>query len=425
MSAREKGRVTIKRKVESMSTLGWVDFSSTDREQVSKILAMLREKGTLDELGIGQIRDAYADLLFPGFSTIQTRAKYLITVPRILRDYHHLTKAEKKRIRLEAYLKERENEVARRLVEKHGNEEEGIIGSTRINDGGVSRRPSSVYWNAFRQFGIIKTEASLSEFCREYEKENSQKYYVAEHDDGMDDAIHNTVQVKIPSYDPLWMDKLSMKLTHEEADFLYQYIMQSYLIADSIPSQLFKYDLVDTALEEEYNSLEALTVFLANESKVSSVCRDTLKLANEFSLAMEGPHIRYNIILARKNGFADSVEKYTKEFEEWKAEVLGRNLFYAHADDAWLSGAKRELSRVFKARTTSFVKLWSDLMRSGASDEMMDALVEKQAIDNKKERSLLRKKVVNEGWVGIRRLDYRWFYVRKILKDIQQGLKNA
>ena len=45
-----------------MSTLGWVDFSSTDREQVSKILAMFREPGTLDELGIGQIRDAFADL---------------------------------------------------------------------------------------------------------------------------------------------------------------------------------------------------------------------------------------------------------------------------------------------------------------------------------------------------------------------------
>jgi hypothetical protein len=64
-------------------------------------------------------------------------------------------------------------------------------------------------------------------------------------------------------------------------------------------------------------------------------------------------------------------------------------------------------------------------MRSGASDEVLDELVEKQAIDNKKERSLLRKKVVNEDWSGIRRLDYRWFYVRKILKDIQRGLKNA
>lgn len=282
-----------------MSTLGWVDFSSTDREQVSKILAMLREPGTLDELGVGQIRDAFADLLFPGFSTIQTRAKYLITVPRILRDYHHLTTSEKKRQRLDGYLKDKENEVARRLVEKHGSDEEGVIGSTRINDGGVTRRPSSVYWNAYRQFGIIKESASLREFCREYEQENTHKYYATEHEDGADDEGHNLVKVKIPSHDPLWLDELSMKLTHEEADFLYQYIMQSYYIADSIPSQLFKHDLIDIALEEEYSSLEALTVLLTNESEVSSVCRDTLKLANEFSFAMEGPHIRYNIMLNR------------------------------------------------------------------------------------------------------------------------------
>jgi hypothetical protein len=180
------------------------------------------------------------------------------------------------------------------------------------------RRPSSVYWNAFRQFGIIKTDTSLSEFCHKYEEENTQKFYVAEHEDGEDDEGHNLVKVKIPSYDALWMDELSMELTHEEADFLYQYIMQSYHISDSVPSQLFKHDLIDTALEEEYSSLEALTVLLNNEDEVSSVCRDTLKLANEFSLAMEGPHIRYNIILARKNGFVKSVDKYTKELKSGK-----------------------------------------------------------------------------------------------------------
>jgi len=408
-----------------MSTLGWVDFSSTDREQVSKILAMLREPGTLDELGIGQVRDAFADLLFPGFSTIQTRAKYLITVPRILRDYHHLTKTEKKRIRLEKYLKEKENEVARLLVKKHGSDEEGIIGSTRIDDGGVTRRPSSVYWNAYRQFRIINESASLGEFCREYEKEKIQQHHNTEHKDGVDDEKHNVVKVKIPSYEPLWMDELSMELTHKEADFLYQYIMQSYQIADSIPSQLMKHDLLNKALEEEYSSLDVLNTLLNNENKISSVCRETLNLANEFSLAMEGPHIRYNIILARNNSFERSIEKYTREFTEWKAEVLGKNLFYEHSDDAWLSGAKREHTRAFKTRTSSFVKQWSELMRQDAPDELLDALVEKQALDNKKERSLLKKKVPSEGWVGIRRLDYRWFYVRKILKDIQQGLENA
>lgn len=49
------------------SLIGWIDFSSTERERVSQVLSMLQEKGTLDELGIGQIRDAFADQLFPGF----------------------------------------------------------------------------------------------------------------------------------------------------------------------------------------------------------------------------------------------------------------------------------------------------------------------------------------------------------------------
>ncbi len=54
------------------SKLGWVDFSSLERDRVSQVLSILQEKGTLDELGIGQIRDAFADKLFPGISTIQT-----------------------------------------------------------------------------------------------------------------------------------------------------------------------------------------------------------------------------------------------------------------------------------------------------------------------------------------------------------------
>lgn len=38
-------------------------------------LSLVRQQGTLDELGIGTVRDAPADLLFPGTSTIQTRPR--------------------------------------------------------------------------------------------------------------------------------------------------------------------------------------------------------------------------------------------------------------------------------------------------------------------------------------------------------------
>lgn len=120
---------------------------------------MLSEPGTLDELGIGQIRDAFSDVLFPGISTIQTRAKYFITVPRILRDYLALQPSQQKKYAgLEDYLQKQENTVAQILNKTHDENEKGIIGRTRINSGGVDRRPSVIYWSGLRILGLVQTK---------------------------------------------------------------------------------------------------------------------------------------------------------------------------------------------------------------------------------------------------------------------------
>ena len=65
-------------------SLGWIDFSKSERNQVLGVLDMLTEPGTLDELGIAPVRDGFADMFFPGTSTIQTRAKYFLIVPYAL-----------------------------------------------------------------------------------------------------------------------------------------------------------------------------------------------------------------------------------------------------------------------------------------------------------------------------------------------------
>jgi hypothetical protein len=63
------------------SRLTWIDHDSQARERSLRILALFREKESRDELGIGGIRDAIADRLFPGTSTIQTRLRYMLFVP--------------------------------------------------------------------------------------------------------------------------------------------------------------------------------------------------------------------------------------------------------------------------------------------------------------------------------------------------------
>ena len=65
--------------------LGWIDFSNTERSKVLSILDLLVPQGTLDELGISPIRDGFANIFFPGTSTIQTRAKYFFIVPYAMR----------------------------------------------------------------------------------------------------------------------------------------------------------------------------------------------------------------------------------------------------------------------------------------------------------------------------------------------------
>ncbi len=417
-----------------MSTLGWVDFSSTDREQVSKILAMLREPGTLDELGIGQIRDAFSDLLFPGFSTIQTRAKYLITVPRIFREYHLLSVHKKNNKHLNAYLKEHEDLMAKCLVENHEKDVDGIIGRTMVDKGGVSRRPSSVYWNAFRQFGIIKSSFSLNEFCFEYETKSVHHNNITEHDDGIDDEVSLELIVDTPHYESDWIEDVLLDLTCKEAEFLYRKITTSHHILNSVPEQLFNKDLLVKAIEtydvlenKDLYALDSLSSLIESSETISTQCKNYLRTANDFSLAMEGPHIRYNLLLASKLQYENktNMEEYSKAFIDWKEEVIRRNIFKTDSADKWLSVARSKHTHSFNKNTTDFIQEWVVLMLKAAPDDELDRLVDKQAILNKGNRSLLKKSIKHNNWVGIRRLDYRWRSAIKILRDIEEGRSYA
>lgn len=66
--------------------IGWIDFSKRDRDKVLDILQLFAEKTAMDELGIGSVRDAFANIFFPGTSSIQTRAKYFFIVSYLLRE---------------------------------------------------------------------------------------------------------------------------------------------------------------------------------------------------------------------------------------------------------------------------------------------------------------------------------------------------
>jgi hypothetical protein len=61
-----------------VSQFAWLDFSEHERRKALDVIDLFRERDTRDELGIGTVRDALSDVLFPGTSTIQTRARYFL-----------------------------------------------------------------------------------------------------------------------------------------------------------------------------------------------------------------------------------------------------------------------------------------------------------------------------------------------------------
>lgn len=71
------------------STLTWLSHDTAERDRTLRLIELFKESGTVDELGIGSIRDTFADAFFPGTSVLQTRARYLLFVPWLLERTAH------------------------------------------------------------------------------------------------------------------------------------------------------------------------------------------------------------------------------------------------------------------------------------------------------------------------------------------------
>lgn len=419
-----------------MSSIGWIDFSSTDRERVSGVLALLSEAGTLDELGIGQLRDAFSDSLFPGFSTIQTRAKYFVSVPQIFADYWALTPRERGRRSLEAYLKDSEDKLAESLVKNHTEDETerdkaiptGIIGRERVGQGGAVRRPSSAYWTGLRKFRLIDTGLSLTEFCRSAGGPVQTGRLLGESveidSDEDDDVIKRRGLVAtVPGRRPEWRDDIRIELTRDEAKLVYDKLRYVDAVKDSIPAQLINTGLFDEGTLLGALEFDDLSKALAELPQVSDVCRKTARDAARFSKAFLGAHLRFNYLIAINLKHTQRAEKLNADFEAWRAEAAAERLFDADALDDWLAPCVA-LQVGLSANTRRFIRLWHEAMAiDGTTTNRLDALVRQQAIDNKRNRSLLQRSLPpGTGWVGIHTLQYRWPQARQILMDIREGL---
>ena len=107
--------------------IGWIYFSDSDQKKKMDILRLFQEQGIVDELGIGNSRDGFANYFFLGAPTIQTRAKYFFIIPYAMMDTvygPHFSSVQQALRRLD----EIEKETA--VIMKNNSDEQGVIGAT-------------------------------------------------------------------------------------------------------------------------------------------------------------------------------------------------------------------------------------------------------------------------------------------------------
>ena len=129
------------------SAFVWLDYSERERRNMLDVVDLFREHDTRDELGVGSVRDAFADMLFPGTSTIMTRARYFLLVPWT---YKKLERARVKSGEIGPRARRAELDLVEPI--ERSDDSDGNIG--KVARTALKRLPSSVYWQGSASGGF-------------------------------------------------------------------------------------------------------------------------------------------------------------------------------------------------------------------------------------------------------------------------------
>jgi len=428
------------------SKFGWVDFNPKHKDTFDEMLRALQGPGVVDELGVGVVRDSFSDKLFPGTSTIMTRAKYYLLTPYIFRNY--LREDIKDHPNPRVYLEKAENNIIEQLyqqmVEADKNAElsegekkertQGILGSNTQRRGEeLERKPSAIYWNGMRVWGIINTELSLSNLLSTISK--SRKELITQMEDSESLFASNTqFSGKLLQLNELgtnWEEDFKITLEEREADYLRNKILER--LKGSMLHELMTYK--NRSLKEVFLSSKSFEEFAgrAPKDELPESLYLILRQASLFWKVMNGAHILYNIMIFESYG-QGALNKFIPIWGQWVKEIhKGQNEIkeVLLADHLWRLG--KQTNHTADKHTKRFIAKWIEAAKSPHTldhqNEELQKLVINQEIHKKGGRSrLLTKKDSKlmqeyEGErIGFDDLNYRFGTIKMIVDDIHKGL---
>ncbi len=400
--------------------LGWVDFSKEDREKVLDVMSLLQEQGAVDELGIGLVRDGFANYFFPGTSTVQTRAKYFLIIPYVLQEavsgkYGNRVPDIIRRI------DENEKDCGVRLYRRYADNPigVGIIGARVLPKRWVARKPSNIYWNGIRTFGIslqdsmsITDIVKLSVYFRQQNKEKTLGNRRDDADEGdKDDRDAGRAEAvrffELPEAVPdNWRDTLDIELTAEEAFFLRDRIQKS------VPDTLLAWLLKNNIDIKQYESFEMMTADL--QDRVPEDLNHMMQLACRFNRLVYASRVRYNVILSGgKNETAN---------QEW--DIVMNDI--PRVTEIDLEDVITSLHLMnFKLRR--FLTGLKAALLAGDEAKIDEIILNREIELKTRSRAKLchAEDYDPNGWVGGGLLDYRFSDAKQILIDIYHGEEGA
>ena len=258
-----------------------------------QVLKMTSESVALDELGIGRIRDAFADRMFPGISTLQQHVKYFSLMPQV---YHKATEKRYNRLsEVKAEIVRLERIMTKNLYEGSRNKK-GITGSDTIGKGTnsyVKYDPAYIYNSGLQTFEILRS-AQVEELIYSASKakvlNNEFKILKTEDEDVADDiGKYSDLFQLCPLPHGLDYDftkACSLDLTDADRDFIIDHI----LTAKACQGTLLRY-LVDNPklkLPKEFEDL--------GDCPLPKDLAELQDLARRFADFIYMVHVRYNYI---------------------------------------------------------------------------------------------------------------------------------
>ncbi len=322
------------------SSLAWLDYSERERRKVLDVVNLFRDRNTVDELGVGTVRDT---------SRTSCSRNVNPAYPHSLRPLHSLDLSDDREVesKVEGSVVARAPAPSWPLMDALAESEdgEGTIGISARQT--LKTFPSTIYWATLRDWGIRAFRGSQGEYHRWLVSLGGRLETPVTTDDGdpLDVGAGGGWHARVPLPPVGFPREASFRMRRDEAEYVRERIAMR--APDSLMTLLLTKRVNTRAVEQPWH-LPAVV-------DLPQQLQRQLRHAANFSLVINGAPLLYNLMLEEMTGAAPE-RSFRDRLAEWAAEIEDSRAVM----DAWDRSEFWDLVRSADSRVTPLTRQFID-----------------------------------------------------------------